>query len=158
EHAQGRLDPRIVKSMTASPYRYGDWGLREVDPATGRVVQALGPAQRIFVQGSTTKLFSVSAALDDLGFDHRLTTPVYALGHTSGGTLSGTLVLVAQGDLTMGGRTKPDGSVDFTNLDHGDASNAVQGVTLTPENPLAGLNQLARQVRASGIAQVNGDV
>src|SRR5436305_7474684 len=116
EHAQGRLDPRIVKIMTASPYRYGDWGLREVDPATGRVVQALGPAQRIFVQGSTTKLFSVSAALDDLGFDHRLTTPVYALGHTSGGTLSGTLVLVAQGDLTMGGLNKPDGRVAFTNL------------------------------------------
>jgi D-alanyl-D-alanine carboxypeptidase len=62
------------------------------------------------------------------GFDHRLTTPVYTLGHKSGGTLSGNLVLVAQGDLTMGGRTKPDGSVDFTNLDHGDASDAVQGV------------------------------
>src|SRR2546421_3723701 len=57
-----------------------------------------------------------------------------------------------------GGRTKPDGSVDFTNLDHGDASDAVQGVTLTPENPLAGLNRLARQVRASGITQVTGDV
>jgi serine-type D-Ala-D-Ala carboxypeptidase/endopeptidase (penicillin-binding protein 4) len=158
EHAQGGLDARIVKIMTASPYRYGNWGLRVVDPATGRVVQALGPAQRIFAQGSTTKLFSVSAALDDLGFDHRFTTPVYALGHMSGGTLSGNLVLVAQGDLTMGGRTTPNGSVAFTNLDHGDASDAVQGVTLTPENPLAGLNRLAQQVRASGITRVNGDV
>jgi D-alanyl-D-alanine carboxypeptidase/D-alanyl-D-alanine-endopeptidase (penicillin-binding protein 4) len=103
EHVQRGLDPRIVKIMAGFPYRYGHWGLRVVDPATGRVVQALGPAQRIFVQGSVTKLFSVSAALDDLGFDHRITTPVYALGRKNGGTLSGNLVLVAQGDLTMGG-------------------------------------------------------
>jgi D-alanyl-D-alanine carboxypeptidase/D-alanyl-D-alanine-endopeptidase (penicillin-binding protein 4) len=115
----------------------------------------LAPTQRLFVQGSTTKLFSVSSALDDLGFDHRFTTPVYALGHTSAGSLSGNLVLVAQGDLTMGGRTKPDGSVDFTDLDHGDAGNFVQGVTLTPEDPLAGIKQLAQQVRTSGIRQAN---
>ncbi len=144
--------------MNSSPYRYGEWGLLEINPATGRIVQSLAPAQRLFVQGSTTKLFSVSSALDDLGFDHRFTTPLYSLGQTSGGSLSGTLVLVAQGDLTMGGRTRPDGTVDFTDLDHGDASDFVQGVTLTPENPLAGLNQLAQQVRASGITHVNGDV
>jgi D-alanyl-D-alanine carboxypeptidase/D-alanyl-D-alanine-endopeptidase (penicillin-binding protein 4) len=152
------LDPRIARIMDASVYRYGEWGLLETDPATGRVIQSVGPAQRMYVQGSTTKLFVVSTALNDLGFDHRFTTPLYALGHTSGGTLSGTLVLVAQGDLTMGGRTKPDGSVDYTDLDHGDASNFLSGVTLTPEDPLAGLNQLAQQVRASGITHVDGDV
>ena len=143
--------------MNSSPYRYGTWGLLEVDPATGRVVNSLGPAQRFFIPGSTAKLFSVSAALDDLGFDHRFTTPIYALGHTNGSTLSGSLVLVAQGDLTMGGRTRPDGTVDFTDINHGDA-NAGLGATLTPEDPLAGLNQLARQVRASGITHVSGDV
>jgi serine-type D-Ala-D-Ala carboxypeptidase/endopeptidase (penicillin-binding protein 4) len=155
EQSQGGLDRRIVKIMNESAYQHGEWGLLEVDPASGHIVQSLAPAQRLFVQGSTTKLFSVSSALDDLGFDHRFTTPVYALGHKSGGSFSGNLVLVAQGDLTMGGRTKPDGTVDFTDLDHGDASNFVQGVTLTPENPLAGLNQLAQQIRASGIRQVN---
>jgi D-alanyl-D-alanine carboxypeptidase/D-alanyl-D-alanine-endopeptidase (penicillin-binding protein 4) len=158
EKTQGGLDPRIVKIMNSSPYRYGEWGLLETDPATGRIVQSLAPTQRLFVQGSTTKLFSVSSALDDLGFDHRFTTPLYALGKTSGGSLSGPLVLVAQGDLTMGGRTKPDGTVDFTDLDHGDASDFLQGVTLTPEDPLAGIKQLAQQVRASGITHVNGDV
>ncbi len=30
--------------------------------------------------------------------------------------------VVASGDLTMGGRTKADGTVDFTNLDHADAT------------------------------------
>ena len=154
----GQLDSRIVQIMNAPPYRHAAWGLLDVDPATGRVVHALGPANRFFIPGSTAKLFSVSAALDHLGFDHRFTTPIYALGHVAGGTLSGNLVLVAQGDLTMGGRTKPDGSVDFTpNVDHTDA-NGVPGATLTPENPLAGLNQIARQVRASGITAIHGDV
>lgn len=57
----------------------------------------------------------------------------------------------------MGGRTKPDGTVDFTNFDHNDA-NPLQGATLTTEDPLTGLNELAAQVEASGITTVNGDV
>lgn len=157
EQSQGGLDPRIVKIMNESPYRHGEWGLLEVDPETGHVVHSLAPADRFFIQGSSTKLFSVSSALDDLGFKHQFTTPVYTLGKVSGSTLAGTLVLVAQGDLTMGGRTKPDGTVDFTNTDHTYA-NDVPGATLTPENPLAGLNQLAQQVRSSGITHLNGDV
>ena len=66
-------------------------------------------------------------------------------------------MLVGQGDLTMGGRTKPDGTVDFTNLDHNDA-NGIPGATLTPEDPLTGLNDLAAQVRAAGVNAVSGDV
>ena len=155
---QGGLDPRIQKIMNESIYQNGEWSLLETDPATGHIVQSLAPAQRLFVQGSTTKIFSVSAALNDLGFNHHFTTPIYALGQTSSSSLKGNLVLVAQGDLTMGGRTKPDGTVDFTDVDHGDASNFVPGVTLTPENPLAGINQLAQQIRKSGITHVNGDV
>src|SRR4051812_38334608 len=104
EKTDGGLDPRIVEIMNSAPYRYGEWGLHQINPATGRIVHSLAPAQRLFVHGSTTKLFSVSAGLDDLGFDHRFTTPVYALGHKNAGSLDGDLVLVAQGDLTMGGR------------------------------------------------------
>ena len=51
--------------------------------------------------GSVTKPFSVSAALNTLGFDHRFTTPIYALGARAGATLNGNLVLVAQGDLPL---------------------------------------------------------
>ena len=49
----------------------------------------------------------------------------------------------------MGGRTKPDGTVDFANLDHNDA-NPIPGATLTPEDPLAGLDELAAQVKRPG--------
>jgi serine-type D-Ala-D-Ala carboxypeptidase/endopeptidase (penicillin-binding protein 4) len=49
-------------------------------------------------------------------------TPVKRTGTLFGSTLDGDLILVAQGDLTMDGRTKPDGTVDFANLDHNDAN------------------------------------
>ncbi len=157
EHTQGTLDPRIVKIMNAPPYRHGEWGLFEVDPSTGRIVQSFGPPERFFEPGSTAKIITVSATLDDLGFEHHLMTPVYALGHKNHNTFNGNLVLVAKGDLTMGGRTKPDGTVDYTSLDHTYA-NAVPGAILTPEDPLAGLNQIAQQIHASGITNLNGDV
>jgi len=157
EPTQGGLDPRIVKIMNAQPYRHAEWGLLEVDPSTGRTVHSVGPAERFLEPGSTAKLISVSATLDDLGFDHHLTTPVFALGHKNQHTFNGNLVLVAKGDLTMGGRTKPDGTVDFTSIDHTYA-NGVPGATLTPEDPLAGLNEIAQQIHASGITHLNGDV
>jgi serine-type D-Ala-D-Ala carboxypeptidase/endopeptidase (penicillin-binding protein 4) len=143
--------------MGSAPYRYAAWGYLEVDPSDGSTVRSLGPANRLYIPGSSTKLFSVSATLDDLGFDHRFKTPVYAQGKVKNGTLHGNLVLVASGDLTMGGRTAPNGTVSYTHIDHTYAS-SVPGATLTPENPLAGLDEIARQVRKSGIKRVDGDV
>jgi len=70
-------------------YRYGEWGYLEVDPSDARTVRALGPADRLYIPGSSTKLFSVSATLDDLGCDHRFETPVYARGKVENGTLGG---------------------------------------------------------------------
>lgn len=128
-----------------------------MDPSNGRTVRSLGPPDRLYIPGSSTKLFSVSATLDDLGFDHRFETPVYAQGKVRDGTLDGNLILVASGDLTMGGRTAPDGSVSYTNVDHTYA-NDVPGATLTPEDPLAGLDDIAGQVRESGIERVDGNV
>ena len=78
--AQGELGPEITKIMNSSLYRYGEWGYLEVDPSDGHTVRSLGPAERLYIPGSSTKLFSVSATLDDLGFDHRFRTPVYAQG------------------------------------------------------------------------------
>jgi D-alanyl-D-alanine carboxypeptidase/D-alanyl-D-alanine-endopeptidase (penicillin-binding protein 4) len=155
--AQAELGPKVEKIMNHPFYRYGEWGYLEVDPANGHTVRSLGPAERLYIPGSSTKLFSVSAALDDLGFDHRFKTPVYAQGKVKNGTLRGNLVLVASGDLTMGGRTTPKGTVAYTPVDHTYA-NDVPGATLTPENPLAGLDEIARQVRKSGIRRVDGNV
>ncbi|MGW3146933.1 D-alanyl-D-alanine carboxypeptidase/D-alanyl-D-alanine endopeptidase [Streptomyces sp. NPDC001177] len=151
-----RLDPPITKIMGKPEYRNAQWGLLETEPGSGRVVHSLFPGQ-FFIPGSTAKLFSVSGTWQTLGAGHRFVTPVHAVGERHGATLTGNLDLVAQGDLTMGGRTRPDGTVAYTDLDHTYA-NDFPGATLTPENPLAGIDRIARQVRASGITRVDGDV
>ncbi len=155
--ARSELGPKVEKIMGSSFYRYAEWGYLEVDPSDGSTVRSLGPADRLYIPGSSTKLFSVSATLDELGFDHRFKTPVYAQGKVDNGKLGGNLVLVANGDLTMGGRTAPNGTVSYTHIDHTYAD-SVPGATLTPENPLAGLDEIAKQVRKSGIERVDGDV
>ncbi|MGW6914380.1 D-alanyl-D-alanine carboxypeptidase/D-alanyl-D-alanine endopeptidase [Kitasatospora sp. NPDC054939] len=155
--AQGDgLSPDILAIMSKPAYEHAQWGLLEIDDTTGEVIHAQYPDQ-FFIPGSTAKLVSVSSTWHTLGGEHRFTTPVQAVGARSGPVLDGSLVLVAQGDLTMGGRTKPDGSVAFTPIDHTYA-NDLPGATLTPENPLAGLNEIAHQVRDSGITEVRGDV
>ncbi|MFO0887801.1 MAG: D-alanyl-D-alanine carboxypeptidase/D-alanyl-D-alanine-endopeptidase [Isosphaeraceae bacterium] len=71
--------------------------------------------------------------------------------------LHGDLILLAQGDPSMGGRTGEKGSLRFKDDDHTYAggnphSEIVEG------DPLAGLDHLARDVRAAGIRQVQGEV
>lgn len=154
--SEGGLDPRITEIMGKPEYRHAQWGLLQTEPGDGRVLHSLFPGQ-FFIPGSTAKLFPVSATWRTLGPDHRFVTPLYAVGERAGSTLTGDLDLVAQGDLTLGGRTRPDGTVAYTDLDHTYA-NDFPGATLTPENPLAGIDQLARQVRAAGITRVEGDV
>ncbi|MFF3885721.1 D-alanyl-D-alanine carboxypeptidase/D-alanyl-D-alanine-endopeptidase [Streptomyces sp. NPDC001914] len=149
------LGPAIEAIMHKPEYKHAQWGVLETDPESGRVIHSRF-ANQFFVPGSTAKLVTMSTAWHTLGPDHRFTTPVMATGTRTGSTLHGNLALVAQGDLTMGGRTKPDGSVDYTNIDHTEA--ALPGATLTPENPLAGINQIARQIRDAGITRVDGDV
>ncbi|MEV2245239.1 D-alanyl-D-alanine carboxypeptidase/D-alanyl-D-alanine-endopeptidase [Streptomyces sp. NPDC049970] len=152
----GGLDPRITEIMRKPDYPNARWGLLQQDPDSGRVVHSR-LAEQLFVPGSVAKLFGTSGAWNALGGDHRFRTPVYAVGERRGSTLDGDLGLVAQGDLTMGGRTRPDGTVDYTDLDHTYA-NDFPGATLTPQDPLAGIDRIARQVRRSGITRVEGNV
>src|SRR6185437_124792 len=61
------------------------------------------------------------------------------------------------GDLTMGGRTNPDGTVAVSNFDHNEAD-SLGNATLTGPDPLAGYTKLARQVAKSGVREITGDV
>ncbi|BCZ85322.1 D-alanyl-D-alanine carboxypeptidase/D-alanyl-D-alanine-endopeptidase [Paraburkholderia terrae] len=133
------------------------WSMVVMDANTGQVLDALDP-DMLVLTASVRKLYSVATALNVIGADHRFVTPVYRTGTVDGsGMLTGNLILQASGDLTFGGRQKPDGSVDFTDFDHNDAR-GFGGAILTPEDPLTALNDLAQQVRASGITAVAGDV
>jgi D-alanyl-D-alanine carboxypeptidase/D-alanyl-D-alanine-endopeptidase (penicillin-binding protein 4) len=144
-----------LSTITSAPrYMHASWGIIIVDPATGKAHYERN-AEEMYVPGSTTKLFSSSAVIEALGADYRFVTPVYATAAPgAGGKLDGDLVLVASGDPDMGGRTLPDGTIAYTNVDHGDA-NALGGAILAPTDPLAGLNDLASQVKKTGITAVS---
>ncbi|MET8748144.1 D-alanyl-D-alanine carboxypeptidase/D-alanyl-D-alanine-endopeptidase [Streptomyces sp. NPDC004728] len=152
------MSAELQKLMDASPWATGDWGVQVADLKTGKVLQSKN-AESKFMTGSTAKTFAVGAALDDLGSDHRFRTPIVHSGSISeAGRLTGNLIMVGSGDLALGGRTTAAGQLDVPDFDHYDA-NAVPGMaTITREDPLAGINDLARQVAASGIRQVDGNV
>jgi D-alanyl-D-alanine carboxypeptidase/D-alanyl-D-alanine-endopeptidase (penicillin-binding protein 4) len=142
------LDSVTNKSL----YRHSTWGVLVYDPASNTSLYSKN-ADQMFVPGSTTKLFTSATLLSLYGPDHRFRTPVYSSGNVSAGKLNGTLILVASGDLDMGGREPANGTIDYTSLDHGDA-NAIGNAYLTPEDPLAGIDSLAKQVYDSGLRNV----
>ncbi|WP_404924972.1 D-alanyl-D-alanine carboxypeptidase/D-alanyl-D-alanine-endopeptidase [Mesorhizobium sp. ORM16] len=151
------LPPAIRSIMDAPRYSGAIWGLRAVDLSSGATTAAYGP-DWLFFTGSVRKLFSVGLALNALGIDHRFETKVYRVGEVgTDGTLQGNLVLLASGDLTLGGRTAAGGKIAFTNFDHTEA-NSLGSAILTESDPLSGLNSIASQVAKSGIKAVTGDV
>jgi D-alanyl-D-alanine carboxypeptidase/D-alanyl-D-alanine-endopeptidase (penicillin-binding protein 4) len=150
------LDPAALAVMNKPPYAAGQWAISVRDMDSGRQIVSLN-ADKFFQPASVTKTYSAGAAWQQFGPDSTVSTPVKRTGRVVGDTLQGDLILVGAGDLTMGGRTKADGSVDFTDLDHNDA-NGIPGATLTVEDPLTGLNQLASQVKAAGIRRISGEV
>ena len=151
------LAVKIAAVIDAAEYRHARWGLVIIEAVSGRVIFERN-AEQLFLPASTTKLFTCSSALHDLGPDYKFETPVYARGTVEGSHLHGDLILVASGDLTVGGRTLSDGRMAFTNNDHTYADATTTTDSLTPTDPLAGLNALAKQVKASGIDRVDGDV
>jgi PBP4 family serine-type D-alanyl-D-alanine carboxypeptidase len=155
--ADGSLPAGITSVMKKPRYAKSTWHLLVVDVATGETVYELDP-DKMALTASVRKLFSVGLALTQFGTDHRFTTPVYRQGKVDDqGVLAGDLILVAAGDLTLGGRLNDDGTIAYTDFDHNDANNL--GTAILPsQDPLHGLDSLARQVRAAGITTVSGQI
>ena len=94
--------PQAIRQVMESPrYKYARWGLMVMDLTTEETVWSLN-ADTLIGPASVTKLFSAAAALDGLGRQFTLKTPVYAHGTVNkSGMLKGNLILVAAGDLTL---------------------------------------------------------
>jgi serine-type D-Ala-D-Ala carboxypeptidase/endopeptidase (penicillin-binding protein 4) len=142
-------------------YQHSTWGLRVVDRDTGEVlIDEL--SDKLFVTGSILKTYTTSATLAEYGTDYRFRTPVHRVGGVRNGRLNGDLVLVASGDYSFGLRDRPDGTLGYNStpqIDHNYGDTGLPGPTLLANShPLAGVDDLAQQVRESGIRRVRGDV
>jgi D-alanyl-D-alanine carboxypeptidase/D-alanyl-D-alanine-endopeptidase (penicillin-binding protein 4) len=154
--AEGGLQTGIEAIIDAPEYRSSRWGVLVTDQETGKTLYERN-ADQLFTPASTTKLYSVATALDALGAGYRFETPVYRRGEVQDGRLKGDLILVASGDPTLGGRATSPGKIAFTNTDHIYAG-FNSPAQLTAPDPLAGLDDLARQIAAAGIRRVDGEV
>lgn len=96
--------------------------------------------------------------LVELGSQHTFETNVYQRGVAFSGILDGDLILVASGDPTMGGRNTPEGKMAFKNNDHTYANAGTLAGELTDTDPLLGLTELAKQIAATGIKEVAGEI
>jgi D-alanyl-D-alanine carboxypeptidase/D-alanyl-D-alanine-endopeptidase (penicillin-binding protein 4) len=151
------LAKRVDEFLAQPHFKTAHIGLLFVDLETGEVVLDRD-SERLYAPASTTKLFSTAAALDALGAGHQFHTPIHRRGAVDdAGVLDGDLILVASGDLTLGGRTTEKGEIAFEDTDHTYANGALDAV-LTRQDPLAGIDDLARQVKAAGIRKIRGDV
>ena len=150
--------PKEIRAIMDKPrYSGATWGLRVVNLKSGAVIYDFN-SQEELLTGSVRKLYSVGVTLNELGADHRFKTPVFRRGEVdNNGDLTGDLILVAKGDLTMGGRDNGNDTIAVTDFDHCDANNLGSAI-LTAPDPLGGVDKLAAQVVASGIKRVSGDV
>ena len=135
--------------MTRDNYAAARWSARIVNLDTGDEELSLN-ADDLMIMGSNMKLYTIGTALDVLGADDQITTPVHQVGDD--------LILVGMGDPVMGGReASPDGPLGYSLPPQFDA-NGLPGAKPAPGNPVAGLEDLAAQVAASGVTSVPGDV
>jgi len=154
--ANQELPKEMQKIMNQPKYMHAIWGVYVKDLQTNKVILDLN-GNKLFSPASTTKLLSVTALLQAFGDDYRFKTPVYATQKIQEGLLTGNLILVAQGDLIMGGREKNKDEIDYTKLDH-IIANEVPGAILTKGDPLRGINDLAKQIYQLGLREIIGDV
>ncbi len=144
----------VMARLTSAPeYRNARWGLLLVEADTGKIIHERN-ADQLFAPASVTKLYSCAAALIALGAERRYETPVYRRGNVQDGRLVGDLILVGQGDLTLGGRTLPDGKLAFKDQDHTYAGTSSIRNEVTETDPLAGLLDLAGQIKKAGITAI----
>ncbi|OTP78393.1 D-alanyl-D-alanine carboxypeptidase/D-alanyl-D-alanine endopeptidase [Caballeronia sordidicola] len=157
DHNSTSVPDAIMQVMQKPAYKGATWAMQVVDVDTVHVIYDLNSGSQMFI-ASVRKVFTTGNALNILGAKRTHVTPVYKQGTVdANGTLNGNLIMVASGDLTMGGRANPDGTVALTAFDHNEADGLGNALLSAPD-PLAGFNAIAAQVAAAGIKKVNGDV
>jgi D-alanyl-D-alanine carboxypeptidase/D-alanyl-D-alanine-endopeptidase (penicillin-binding protein 4) len=139
------LSAQIAAILAPPDVARDHWGIA-VTTLDGTPIYALNDAQ-LFQPASNAKLFTTAAALALLGPDKTFETRVVAKGNLKGGILTGDLELVGGGDANLSGRTLPYTSPANRPKDAGPAP-----------DPLRYIAELADEVVAKGLKEVDGDV
>ena len=151
------IPPEIRAIFNKELYNESIWALRVIDMETGKDVYNLRSDDNLFI-GSVRKVFTIAELINELGLDFMFQTPVHRQGIVDGeGVLNGDLILVAKGDLTMGGRRLPNNTMAVSNFDHNEADIFGNAVLTTPD-PLQGYKDLAKKIAESGVTRIAGEV
>lgn len=151
------LKERIDEITSQSHYRHAHWGYKFVDAECGDVLASY-QEEKCFAPASVAKLFTAAGIIRTYGETFRWRTPVVRRGEVDEqGVLRGDLILIAGGDPTLGGRHLPNDRIAFTDVDHTYA-NSCDCAAVTPQNPLSGIELLARQIAHRGIRRIAGEV
>ena len=98
------LRAQIENHLAQPRFNGALWGVKIVSLDSGKTIFE-NHADRLMSPASNTKLYTAALALDRLGGDYRIPTPVYATGEISpDGTLRGNLVVVGHGDPSWNSR------------------------------------------------------
>lgn len=150
---QSEAHERLQQIMSRPEFRNAHWGMKFYMPDAGETLYSLNEND-VFDPASAMKLFTAGTVFESLGQDYRFHTPVYRTGPVENGIVKGNLVLQASGDVLLGGRVNPDGSINLPATDHSyDMSPTAAPVSL---DPLGSIRILADQIAESGIKGIEG--
>jgi D-alanyl-D-alanine carboxypeptidase/D-alanyl-D-alanine-endopeptidase (penicillin-binding protein 4) len=93
---QGKID-EVLRSPAADQATVG---LEVRSLQSGETLAAVN-ARKLMMPASATKVVTLAAAADRLGWDYSFRTDAYVVGTITGGTLHGSLVVVGSGDPTI---------------------------------------------------------
>ncbi|GAB2585333.1 D-alanyl-D-alanine carboxypeptidase/D-alanyl-D-alanine-endopeptidase [Dyella jejuensis] len=128
-HTVQQLAAAIDAQIAAPRFASSRWGIDVISLDTGRTLYA-HDAGKLLQTASTAKLYTAALVLDTLGTDYRIPTQLLVTQPIVQGRLEGSLILRGMGDPTL--------DTPGTNTDWAD--------------------QLAAQLAASGVHEVQGDL
>ena len=128
------LQFRLRQSLSRPEIRRGMVGVKITSLATGKIVFEEN-AEKYFMPASNMKNFTVAAALERLGPDHRFITSIYAPAMPdSDGTIKGDMRIFGRGDVSM--------STRFSSA----------------EDPMTSLDALVEKIAAAGVKKIEGSI
>ena len=128
------LRSQLLKSLSKPEVQRGAVGIKITSLSNGKVVFEQN-AEKYFMPASNMKNFTVAAALERFGPDHKFVTSVYASSAPDrDGVINGDLRIFGRGDVSMS--TRFNGSVD----------------------PMASLDGLVDKIISAGIKKIEGSI